>query len=141
MPFDQNRQGQGAYESPEEKGARELKESKRVWNENIELDRFDLMGEWDNHRRQLLEGPGPPPPPPALENPWRGLKTGMMPMPKWTGPPDIAPGFPDPDRSLGVSRESMDPKNFPLQSILEPQYPAPPPPHVPRDPNPFRPRQ
>ena len=136
MPF----RGQEKPESPEEKAAREIKESERAWTENTELGLFDLQGEWDDYGRRSREGE-PPGPPPAWENPSRGLKTGMMPMPKWMGPPDLAPGVPDPDRILGVPREAMDPKNFPLQSILEPQYPAPPPPHVPRDPNPFRPRQ
>jgi hypothetical protein len=120
----------------EARAERERKREMQEWDEQLDREQFDRTGEWDKYNREIEDWkPGTPMPPiPPLDDPWRGLEVGNVPMPKWAGPPDLFPGAPHPDRSLGVPREAMDPKNFPLQRILESQYPGPPPPHSPQGP-------
>ena len=132
MPFRE----QEPREDPDVRAERERKRNMQEWEEQAEREQFDRTGEWDKYNRDQdawkLGTPMPPMPP--LDDPWRGLEVGNVPMPKWVGPPDLFPGAPHPDRRLGVPREAMDPKNFPLQRILDPQYPHPPPPHSPQGP-------
>ena len=93
---------------------------------------FDIEGEQESFDRAIASwyaGEGPEPEVADPDSPFHGLPSGNVPMPPWMERPPIVPFD-------GIPREMMEPKNFPIQRILAPQYPGllPPPPHSPQGP-------
>jgi len=130
MPF---RGQEPRKENRDERFNRQLEGLQKRLQEYEERKAFDSQGAQDafdrgeeafdrGERTHMPEVPNP-------DDPWYGLPSGNVPMPKWMQRPAFWP-------FEGIPKEAMDPKNFPIQRILEPHWSVPPPPHSPQAPPP-----